>query len=81
MDYSNVYTVKYTKLFLTGNLKNVTVECIVSHPDLDHATRFMRALGGSSRVQKELITGNEYLALVSRIYAPGQLNEKGEVII
>ena len=67
------YKVKYTKLFNSGNLKGLTVECVVSHVDLDHAARFVKALGCSSKVHNDLITNAEYQAICAKIYAPGEL--------
>lgn len=80
MWYHKHYTVKYTKVFETGLLKGLSVECLITHADLDHATRFVGALGCSSKLHEELFTKDKYHAVCARIYAPGELTSKGEVI-
>lgn len=80
MWYDKFYTVKYTKLFTSGLLKGLSVDCLVSHPDLDHATRFVGKLGCSSEEHFELCTQDKYSALCPVIYAPGQLTKQGKVI-
>lgn len=57
------YRVKYTKVFIEGMLKGLSVECSLGFPTLDSATRFVGALGGPDRIHEELLTKGQYYAI------------------
>ena len=62
-----MFKVIYTKLFVSGNLKGLIVECSISAPDLDHASRYVGELGCSSKIHLDLFTKDEYHVLTPRI--------------